>query len=70
MDWSRELFGVCLLDSSLTRVTKSFPPVPSFRWADTTLYFDLEASDDSIVVWEEGTTYSDEGGRFSYPCAP
>jgi len=70
MDWSRELFGVCILDSSLSRVTKSFAPFPSYRWADTTVYFDLDASDDSIVVWEEGSTYSDIGGRLAYPCGP
>jgi hypothetical protein len=70
MDWSRELFGVCILDSSLSRVTKSFAPFPSYRWADTTVYFDLDASEDSIVVWEEGSTYSDVGGRFAYPCSP
>ena len=70
MDWTRELFGVCILDSSLSHVTKSFTPFPSYRWADTTVYFDVDASDDSIVVWEEGSTYSDEGGRFAYPCGP
>jgi hypothetical protein len=68
MDWTRELFGVCIIDSSLTHVTKSFAPFPTYRWADTTVYFDLDAPDDSIVVWEEGTTYSDVGGRFAYPC--
>ena len=70
MNWSRELFGVCLLDSSLSRVVGSFPPFPSYRWVDTTVYFDLDAPADSIVVWEEGATYADFGGRFAYPCAP
>ncbi len=70
MDWTRELFGVCLLDSSLAHVTKSFAPFPSHSWADATAYFDLEAPGDSIIVWEEGATYSDFGGRFAYPCSP
>lgn len=70
MDWSRELFGVCLLDSSLTQVVKSLPPFPSYRWKDTVAYFDLDAAADSIVVWEEGEMYADFGRRLAYPCAP
>ena len=70
IDWSRELFAAFVLDSSLTRVIKSFPPFPSYRWLDTTAYFDLNAPDDSLVVWAEGTTYADYGGRFAYPCNP
>jgi len=70
VDWSRELFGACLLDSSLTHVVESFPLFPSYRLGDTVAYFDLDAAADSIVVWEEGDTYSDFGGRFAYSCAP
>jgi hypothetical protein len=67
-DWSRELFGVVLLDSSLAHVVKSFPPFPSYRWGDTVAYFDLDAAADSIVVWEEGEMYADFGARFAYSC--
>jgi hypothetical protein len=70
IDWSREVFGACVLDSSLTHVVKCFPPFPSYRWGDTIAYFDLNAAADSIVVWEEGETYADFGGRFAYPCDP
>jgi hypothetical protein len=70
MDWTRELFGVFTLDSSLTRVTRSLAPFPSGRWLDYRAYFDLEAPEDSIVVWGEGDTYADDSRRHSYPCGP
>ncbi len=70
LDGTRELFGVCILDSSLSHVTRSFAPFPTARWADYNAYFDIDAPDDSIVVWGEGDTYSDESRRFAYPCGP
>ena len=70
MDWTRELFGVFTLDSSLTRVTRNLAPFPSGRWLDYRAYFDLEAPEDSIVVWSEGDTYADDSKRHSYPCGP
>jgi hypothetical protein len=70
MDWTRELFAVCILDSSLTQVTRTLTPFRSERWLDYTAYFDPEAADDSIVVWGEGETYGDSGMRLAYPCSP
>jgi hypothetical protein len=70
MDWTRELFAVCILDSSLTQVTRTFTPFRSERWRDYIAYFDTEAADDSIVIWGEGETYGDSGGRLAYPCSP
>ena len=69
-DLSRELFAVFLVNPSMTRVTKSFPPFPSKRWDDYAAYFDLDAADTTIVVWGEGATYGDEETRYTYPCAP
>jgi hypothetical protein len=68
--WTRELFGVCILDSSLTKVMRSFTPFPSERWADYDAYFDLDSPDDSIVVWSEGDMYRDNPVRHAYPCRP
>lgn len=66
-DWIRDLIGVCLLDSSLTHVVKTFPPFPAHGCV---AYFDLSAAADSIVVWQEDEMYATSGGRFAYSCAP
>jgi hypothetical protein len=65
--WTRDLIGVCLLDSSLTHVVKAFPPFPAHGCV---AYFDLNAAPDSIAVWKEDEMYATFGGRFAYSCAP
>ena len=67
-DADRELFGVFLVDPSFRRIERTFPAFPTHGWLDTTAYFDLDASADSIVVWTGGETYSEEGSRYAYSC--
>jgi hypothetical protein len=67
-DPNRELFGVFLVDPSFRRIERTFPAFPTHGWLDTTAYFDLDASADSIVVWTGGMTYSEEGSRYAYAC--
>lgn len=65
---NRELFGVFLADSSITSIVSKIDMFPTVRYLDYTLYFDLDASDDAIVVWGESLDYGDEGIQRGYRC--
>ncbi len=69
--WQDEMFGVFLVDSTLTRLQATLGMFPTERWLDETAYFDTEAPDDSIVVWPESVDYGgDLAPSRSFPCAP
>jgi hypothetical protein len=63
-----EQFGIFVTDSAYARVEATLGMVQGTRWLDCTAYFDLEAADESVVVWTQGATYGDDHQRASFPC--
>jgi len=61
-----ELFGVLVLDSTLTRVRKVLDVFPTQRWRDYNVRID-ELTGDSIIITGRGYTYDDAGTRKAYP---
>jgi hypothetical protein len=63
-----DYFGVFLVDTTLTTVVKSIDIFPNPRRDDYLVYFDLEAPDDSLIVYVDGATYGHTELRRAYEC--
>jgi hypothetical protein len=60
-----ELYGILLLDSTLTRVRYVLDIVPTPRWLDYRFRIE-ELTGDSIIITGRGDTYSDGPERRAY----
>lgn len=64
-DFSDELFGVFIVDSTLSTVMKTLETFPTRRWHDYAV--DLRrAGPDSLYLVGQGSSYGDEAIRRTY----
>jgi hypothetical protein len=64
-DFSDELFGVFVVDDSLTRIIRVLEVLPTPRWLDYEMRIE-RVSMDSVWIAGKGATYSDNPRRWVY----
>jgi hypothetical protein len=68
-DFSDELYGFFVLDSSLSRIIKVLKIVATPRWLDYSFRFE-EVTADTIIVKGQGSTYGDQPHKFQFSWNP
>ncbi len=63
-----ELFGLFVVDDSLTRVIRTIAVLPTRRWRDYVVHI-AELSADSVRIEGAGASFGDQGIRRSYALA-
>lgn len=68
-DFSDELFGIFIADSSLMGIARTLEILPTRRWRDYELLIE-RLTGDSVIISGKGATYGDGPMRRSYSWSP